>query len=73
MFNFKESSFHGLLILVSSGCAKNAPPLPTVHSKPAPNPFDYSVEIKSDSYPLHQDQGFIIQSKERLCDWFISL
>jgi hypothetical protein len=46
--------------------------IPTPHSSsgpapkgPIPKPFEYPIEIKSDSYPLHLNQEFIIKTKER--------
>ena len=32
---------------------------------PAPMPFKYPVEIKSDSYPLHSNEEFTIQSQDK--------
>lgn len=39
---------------------------PVVHrSGPAPLAFDYPIEVKADSYPLHAQEEFIIQPKDK--------
>jgi len=48
------------LIFMFTSCSSGP-----VAKGPAPKPFEYPIEIKSDSYPLHLNQEFTIQTTER--------